>query len=293
MPAEPPVSNPHPCRRRFPRIWGRLQCRLILHPTDGKPVTLVGVTRNLGMNGIFLATFNPVPDAVTECTGSLELGGMRLKKNFPIRVVHANPKGVGMELKASATELGNTLIALLCGAGQERLGVDLMPQEEINATLTMESNRVYSVRLETISSGQFECSLPLAEDLPTVGTFVQVAIPFAGGTINGGSVIRKVEPKVVTHPPQPPDSRIHITALFSAIVSNDRDHINTFIASLHRQRLDAIIRKHSATTALFAEGDTDCPQPRERTSIRLQLQTFLGFKKPRTKANPRSNSSDS
>ncbi|MBF0107572.1 MAG: hypothetical protein HQL76_00135 [Magnetococcales bacterium] len=269
-----------PRRRRFPRIWGRLQGRLVLTGMDVKPAMLVGVTRDLSLNGVFLNTFQTVSTSLMGCEGVLELGALGNRKSFPVQIRYVNFKGVGLIFRIAPQELGEAFGILLAADGQERLGADVMPRENVSARLVWEGHAPVSVRLENINSGQFECAMPPESDPPEVGSSLHLEISFQGDWIRGEAVVRKVERKGGAH-----DSSLeahnHVSALFSIMSEADRKLIQSMIAHLHRRRLDAILRQHATTAALFSEGDEGQSRIRDRDAIQRQLQTFLGFRDPR------------
>lgn len=284
--SEVQIKNQSGNSRRYARVWGKIQGKLTLKTIDDKQAIAIGVTRNLGLNGVFLATFQPMTGLTTSSEGILELGGFPNKKSFPVHAIHWNPKGVGMRIEMAASELGETIVSLLSGDGQVRLGADLMPGEEIHARLTLDNGQSFPVRIETLNSGQFECSTTAGETGIDTGLAASVEIPFRSNdtiqTIRGECVIRKAE--TITSPDTP--TRIRISALFSVMTEGDREKIKTIVTGLYKQRLDTLIRERATASALFEGGDGDVSQRRERKHIHGQLQTFFGFRNPGVRKNP-------
>ncbi|HIJ85574.1 MAG TPA: hypothetical protein HPQ00_15400, partial [Magnetococcales bacterium] len=255
----------------------KLQGRLVVNAVDGKPKIFMGVTRNLGLGGALLSTFQPLGDFVPGDEGSLELGNALNKKVFAVQMIHLNPKGIGMKIVASSAELGDAIVALLSGDNQVRMGADLMPQENIPARLSLDDGRVLDVRLETVNSGQFECSVAPEDVPPAMGLSARVEISLADGSVQGECVVRKVENRVAMDGSA---SRTHVSALFSVMADADREKIKLLVADIHKRRLDAILQGRSMASALFSEGDVDTSQSNKREHVSRQLGTFFGHKKP-------------
>ncbi|MBF0295523.1 MAG: PilZ domain-containing protein [Magnetococcales bacterium] len=117
-------------RRRHDRMGFRY--RVELEFPGGK--SLAGVTRDVSLNGAFLAPAF-IPQSVQEgSTGLLHMIVLEQKKTFSFRVVHIGKHGIGIELRNQGENFGVTMSASILQETQVDLGADVVEHDLIRVT---------------------------------------------------------------------------------------------------------------------------------------------------------------
>lgn len=102
-------SIPYPSRRRQERIW--FKYRVELEFTEGSAVR--GITKDITLHGLFISTSSlPVGVKVGDA-GMLRLRVLNLKREFPCRVIHVQPDGVGVALQQESEAFRETWTTMI------------------------------------------------------------------------------------------------------------------------------------------------------------------------------------
>lgn len=269
------TENKDEGRRCCMRVWGKLRGRLFLGGKDGQQVVIAGVTRDVCLKGLFLTSVMPLDEVALDAQGIIELGGFADKRTIPIRAVHWNRNGVGVELQTSPAEVGGALSRLLFGEGQTRLGAELTADDHISVRIKIDGGDSFDTNLQKINTGHLECSLTTPGKPPLVGAGVSIEIKHAGNeaSIRCDGVIRTVSASPIADDDRNLD--VKISVIFSMLDDAAKAQIRVLVDALYKKRIDSILKESACKYSLFAKGDDPTPV-RDRREIENQLTKFFG-----------------
>ncbi|MBF0143462.1 MAG: hypothetical protein HQL57_05340 [Magnetococcales bacterium] len=266
-------------RRRFERIWGRIQAAFSLESPGGSGSAVWGVTRNIGLLGIYLVPSRTVSGLAPGLPGRVDLGMGPDKVSLSCRVVHTEGGGLGCELTSPPGDFAGVITRLLFGDGQFRLGAELPPEERVGVSLRGEGGVVWGGSLESISSGQVVALCPVPSvDAFAVGDSVEVSVKPGEGE---AFAIRGVVKKRVVLPGSEREEpvMVRVAVVFFSPTSELQRQIKELVGVLHYARLARLVRIKAGTEVLGSRWDA--PPNRDRDRIQGQLAGFFAHLQPR------------
>lgn len=260
-------------RRAYERVLFKHMA--VLNFDGGK--SLLGITRNVSLHGVFLVATNVPPDIEPDNEGFLGLTISNSKKTFPCRVAHVQDNGIGIALQKKGTNFGTTLSESLMQKTQIWLGVDIKSTDHLQLTLlntsTSTPREIPDIRLTKIHgnhiefrfSSSYDRSLKLGDSLSleirqyertpiTLKVVVQsISTAHSKNTLNSDETVCSV--------------------VFSVIPENTESAIKNLVRDLHTQRLDQIVTERASYLALHSGPDQP---PKPRSEVFKNIERFFG-----------------
>ncbi|HAT50257.1 MAG TPA: hypothetical protein DCS88_07980 [Alphaproteobacteria bacterium] len=125
------TATSHHHRRAYERVLFKHMA--VLNFVGGK--SLLGITRNVSLHGVFLVVTNVPPDVEPGSEALLGLTIANLKKSFPCRVAHIRDNGIGIAFQKKDLDFGTTLTEFLKQKTQYWLGTDIKSSNHLQLTL--------------------------------------------------------------------------------------------------------------------------------------------------------------
>ncbi|MBF0628259.1 MAG: PilZ domain-containing protein [Magnetococcales bacterium] len=252
-------------RRRHERVWFKHQATLEL--ANGKSIW--GITRDVSLRGVFLATA-VAPSAVEKNqVGQLRLNVQNMNQAFPCRVVHVSAQGVGIELHERGEQFGAALTTALMHETQMRLGADVADTDYIRVVRLGSAASVRPEgRLVKVSASHLEFRFNLANDwLAKPGSEIKLEILQARhAPIVVQGIVRTILPTR--------DPAEKICALILGVLPDKTSaDLKDLVRTLNDRRLQNMVTQRA--TSLGLQAGADLPR-RTRPEIRQDLERFYG-----------------
>ncbi|MEO5377628.1 MAG: PilZ domain-containing protein [Magnetococcus sp. DMHC-6] len=258
-------TESHLKRRIYARMLGKIQ--VVVTMNNG--IKMWGVTRDISLQGVSLTTHMSPAGLTTGLRGNVRFGGPTGKHLLDCTLIYAQGNRLGLRLDAHIDIVHKTYLETLFVEQQVRIGAEITQEDDFLAEIHNEEGSTAHALLIKLNTSHI--TLQLFPDSPSfaVGQAVEshLTAPHLTTPVILPGVIRAVTPSTETN-------NFEVEIVFTILSQESVGQIRAIIISLHKKRLNTIIRKWGSMQSL--SSDAESTSPVDIGKVRQDLKRFFG-----------------